>query len=491
LSAVEFVAIQDAQAFFHGDPLSGLVDGGIIYYQSSLPPERVWKTIPVEARAAIRKRRLHLWVLDAVKIAREAASRADLQTRMQGIALLGAFLRLTPFRESSDLTVDEMFDSLRSVLKKYFGKSGDKVIEDNLAVARRAYDTVAEVYYSGEQPEAVSNGKTGWHWEAPSDPVDDRLVPGGFCDRVGGGYLRGREAELEADAYTARSLMPPASAKYRSFRHLAPEIPVLDAAACVGCMECVNQCPDTAILAKVVEPQTLEAKLRKEDSGSQTRLKALFAVTTKYHDLFTKKGDTGGLFGIFIDPDKCKGCGECVVVCGSHNALKMVPKIQVDLNDYDRQMALYHDLPETPKKFINEKALGDMMLAGRSILYTGGAGSCMGCGEGTAIRLMLAATGFVYGGDVGIVAATGCNTVFGSTYPFNPFKVPWTNSLFENAPADAMGIRLRWDQEGSASRRLWVIGGDGALFDIGFQSLSRMLASGMDIKVLVLDTQVY
>jgi pyruvate ferredoxin oxidoreductase beta subunit len=54
-----------------------------------------------------------------------------------------------------------------------------------------------------------------------------------------------------------------------------------------------------------------------------------------------------------------------------------------------------------------------------------------------------------------------------------------------------MGIRLRWDQQGYNKRRLWVMGGDGGLFDIGFQSLSRMLASGMDIKVLVLDTQVY
>src|SRR5260370_41653665 len=57
--------------------------------------------------------------------------------------------------------------------------------------------------------------------------------------------------------------------------------------------------------------------------------------------------------------------------------------------------------------------------------------------------------------------------------------------------ADAMGIRVRWDQEGHQKRRLWVVGGDGAMYDIGFQSLSRMLMSGMDIKVLVLDTQVY
>ncbi|MCB0082867.1 MAG: hypothetical protein KDE47_18135, partial [Caldilineaceae bacterium] len=64
-------------------------------------------------------------------------------------------------------------------------------------------------------------------------------------------------------------------------------------------------------------------------------------------------------------------------------------------------------------------------------------------------------------------------------------------SLFENGPTDAMGIRARWDQMGWKDKSLWVIGGDGAMLDIGFGALSRMLASGLNIKVLVLDTQVY
>jgi pyruvate/2-oxoacid:ferredoxin oxidoreductase beta subunit len=106
--------------------------------------------------------------------------------------------------------------------------------------------------------------------------------------------------------------------------------------------------------------------------------------------------------------------------------------------------------------------------------------------------MLLAATRQVHGPDgVGIVAATGCNTVYGSTYPYNPYLVPWTNSLFENAPAVALGIRARWDQAGHPERRLWVLGGDGAMYDIGFQALSRMVASGADVNVLVLDTQVY
>jgi pyruvate/2-oxoacid:ferredoxin oxidoreductase beta subunit len=105
--------------------------------------------------------------------------------------------------------------------------------------------------------------------------------------------------------------------------------------------------------------------------------------------------------------------------------------------------------------------------------------------------MMCAATGAKYGDQWAIIAATGCNTVYTSTYPYNPYLVPWTNSLFENAPAMAMGIRSRWDQKGWQDRPLWCIGGDGAMFDIGFQSLSRLFASGMNIKVFVLDTQVY
>lgn len=492
LAVVDFVAIQDQNAFLTGNPLEGLLPGGIIYLQSPLPPEQVWTSLPPQARRLIREKHYRLYALDALRIARESASRADLQIRMQGIVLLGAFLRLTPFRERAGLSEAQLFEALEKTLRKYFGKRGEQVVADNMTAALRGFHEVAEILPQEETAPAETTKVESRPFQLPCRSSDD-LVPTDFCERIIGSYARGVEPELEADVFLARSLMPPASAMRRSFRHLAPEIPSFLAERCVGCMECVNECPDTAILAKVVEPRTLEAYLgRIERADRREALRSQFSKTQKYYDLFEKKGETGGLFGIFIDPDKCKGCGECVTVCGTHAALRMVPKTNLDLGQYDLAMDLFHHLPPTPEKFLNERSLGDMMLSDRALLYAGGAGSCMGCGEATAVRMMLAATGFVYGAEnIGIVAATGCNTVFGSTYPFNPFHVPWTNSLFENAPADAMGVRLRWDQAGHSRRRLWVLGGDGALYDIGFQSLSRMLMSGMDIKVLVLDTQVY
>jgi pyruvate/2-oxoacid:ferredoxin oxidoreductase beta subunit/Pyruvate/2-oxoacid:ferredoxin oxidoreductase gamma subunit/Pyruvate/2-oxoacid:ferredoxin oxidoreductase delta subunit len=491
LNLVDFVAIQDANAFAGGDPLIGLRPGGVIYFQTNLPLDQVWASLPLSARNAIRTRKLKLFALDALRIARESSRRTDLQIRMQGIALLGAFLRLTPFAREAELTEDRLFDSLRKTLEKYFGKRGGRVVDDNLAAARRGFNEVAEVTPPAQETGLEIAAPPARH-VIPCADADGPVAPG-FCDHIIEQYTRGRDADLDADLYIARSLMPPSSAALRSFRNLAPEIPQFLASNCVGCMECVNECPDTAILAKVIEPPELDRQLVGFDSPElRDSLRANFVATNKYHDLFVKRGETGGLFGIFIDADKCKGCGECVTVCGSHNALKMTPKSAVNLSHYDSGMALYKRAPETPARFLNEKSLGDMMLSSRSLLYAGGAGSCMGCGEATTVRLMLAATGFVYGADeIGIVAATGCNTVFGSTYPYNPFAVPWTNSLFENAPADALGVRLRWDQEGHTRRRLWVLGGDGAMYDIGFQALSRMLMTGRDIKVLILDTQVY
>ena len=318
-----------------------------------------------------------------------------------------------------------------------------------------------------------------------------------FNRRVIGAYQEGQgSAVLPADLGVARSLVPPGTGALRDFSYIAPEIPQFDFARCVGCMTCVTECPDTAILGKAIPASKVEEALTGiQDMDERQWVRSHWARTRKYYDVPAKKGDEGALFGIFIDPTKCKGCAECVEVCDAldYHALKMAPKNDKTVPRYRAAFNLFRKIGPTPKKYINEKALADFMLAEEAaLLYTGGAGSCMGCGEGTAIRMMLAATGFMHEAEnIGIVAATGCNTVYGSTYPYNPFLVSWTNSLFENAPADAMGIRARWDQKGWQEKKLWVIGGDGAMYDIGFQSLSRLLASGMDINVLVLDTQVY
>ncbi|MBX3436525.1 MAG: hypothetical protein KF861_03470 [Planctomycetaceae bacterium] len=313
-----------------------------------------------------------------------------------------------------------------------------------------------------------------------------------FNERVIRGYEEGDgEAQLPADVPLARSLVPAGTATLRDFSYIAPEIPQYIPENCTGCMDCVTQCPDTAILGKVLAESTLNDKLQSiADEGDRAMFEHQWSRTRKYYEGPQKKGKEGGRFAIIIDPSKCKGCAECVTVCDDL-ALQMIPKSEEQITNIRKSHRFFKNFGPSDEQYINDNLLIDLMLKERAHIYVGGAGSCAGCGEGTALRMLCSATGAKYGDRWGIVAATGCNTVYTSTYPYNPYMVPWTNSLFENAPADAMGVRMRWDQIGWRDKPLWCIGGDGAMFDIGFQSLSRMLASGMNINVFVLDTQVY
>lgn len=339
------------------------------------------------------------------------------------------------------------------------------------------------------------------------DLLDVHAYVEAFSASVIPAYRRGiADQELPADTGVARSLIPPGTAAVRDFSGLAPRIPDFLLERCVGCMACVNACPDTAILGVALPESDIEGRIDAFADASDDPVvaarstRAHFARTTKFADVPARKGEAPAGFGIFVDPVHCKGCSECVEVCSAlgHDALIMIDKVADEgagrstLERYQQDMRFFRSLPPTPAVYRNEKVLADLMLGEHALGYVGGAGSCSGCGEATALRMLVAATLQVHGPQsMGIVAATGCNTVYGATYPFNPYLVPWTNSLFENAPADAMGIRARWDQAGHTDRRLWAIGGDGGMYDIGFQSLSRMVASGSDIKVLVLDTQAY
>lgn len=146
LNHVEFVPLNDVNAFQNGNPLFGLVDGGSILIQSPLQDaEEVWRHIPEPARQRIRERNLHVYYLDMVQMAREIASSPDLVVRMQGIVLLGVFLKVTPFAEQSGLDHDRLLAGVERSLRKYFGRRGEAVVAENLECVRRGLDEVREV----------------------------------------------------------------------------------------------------------------------------------------------------------------------------------------------------------------------------------------------------------------------------------------------------------------------------------------------------------
>jgi pyruvate-ferredoxin/flavodoxin oxidoreductase len=145
LEAVEFVIVNDANAL-RGDALQGLLRGGTVFVQSQQGrPEGVWEDIPERARQLIREHELEVLALDTAGIARSVATSPDLIVRMQGIVILGVFLRVTRYAEEFGIGRDDLMRRVEEFLRKQFGRRSEQVIQENLTCVRRGYDEVFEV----------------------------------------------------------------------------------------------------------------------------------------------------------------------------------------------------------------------------------------------------------------------------------------------------------------------------------------------------------
>jgi pyruvate-ferredoxin/flavodoxin oxidoreductase len=146
LAHVEFIPLNDVNAFNLGNPLDGIADEGSIFIQSpETDPNKVWSHIPAYGQKIIRNKRLKVFYLDTVKIAKEVATDADLQQRMQGVCLVGIFIKVTPFASRSGMSDDHVLESVEKYIRKYFGKRGEHVVQENLKCVREGLKSVMEV----------------------------------------------------------------------------------------------------------------------------------------------------------------------------------------------------------------------------------------------------------------------------------------------------------------------------------------------------------
>ena len=146
LNNVEFVPMNDINAFFTSNPLAGIQPGGTLFVQTNKStPENVWANVPPKAKDLIREKNLRVMAADGAKISREEAPVADLEVRMQGIVLLGIFLRVTPFAHDAELKDEDVMERSEKALRKYFGKRGEKVVQANMRCVRRGYEEAFEI----------------------------------------------------------------------------------------------------------------------------------------------------------------------------------------------------------------------------------------------------------------------------------------------------------------------------------------------------------
>ena len=332
---------------------------------------------------------------------------------------------------------------------------------------------------------------------------------------------------------------------------------------CKGCMECVEVCPDDALEPA---PQTAESiqTLRNDWEywndlpTSNPKYKRIDDLDEKAGALTTMLLDKHTYASMNCGDGACLGCGEKTIVhlftstvtaLMQPRAKKQVVKIDQLITDMEKHIRLklsekldISDI-EALEAAIDANKNVDLTLTKLSSSLSAGKASDPIDSKWLKWASQIVAklkhlkwqytTGVTGNGrvEMGITNSTGCSSVWGSTFPFNPYPFPWANNLFQDAPSLAMGIfeghmvkmadgfkairmaeleiagkydkqesdhffkYFDWHQFSEEEYLLCppvvTVGGDGAMYDIGFQNLSRSIMSGMPLKILILDTQVY
>ncbi len=324
IEEVEIVLSPDHKIFAHANPLRGLVDGGAFILQSRLPPLEVWRGLPAAARATIRDKKLHMLVVDAFAVARRHAPSPELETRMMGIAFIGALCgnveRITAGADEAAL-----LDKIRKQITKKFGAKGQTVVEGNMAVIRDGLEATVDVPYdqpdylaADAEPPEPAGLRSGL--SASLCSLSGACAPAGLFDPdyydeiVGKPFRDGSIGE--APVMPGSGLfMPPGSGAGKDKGLFRRTVPVFDADKCTGCLECTLVCPDAAMPCTVhgIEDllhtaiterhpgQAPDDGAASSDPGTALLLDKLDALSAAVHATYVSQDKPPALSAIFAD----------------------------------------------------------------------------------------------------------------------------------------------------------------------------------------------
>ncbi len=278
LKQVDVVLSPDPNVFDHSNPLSGLGKGGMFIIQSNLgSADAVWQGFPAWAQRYIVDNEIRAFFVDAFRIARDEASDADLQFRMQGIAFQGAFFAGSPVMERRGLDEDSLFRAIEEQLREKFGAKGDRVVQDNLRVVRRGFQELREI--TDKPLEGAANVPAQAQRRVPEMPVMLKRLPQSedrradvhrFWEQVGSGYAAGYGDDSLADPFMGQSLIPASTGIYRDMTQVRFEYPAWDPTKCTACGECYAVCPDSALPGLVnTIGEVLDTAVRRIETGGR------------------------------------------------------------------------------------------------------------------------------------------------------------------------------------------------------------------------------
>ena len=511
IDSADFVACHNQSYVTRYDMLKGIKKGGTFLLNSAWSAEEMEERLPSSLKNVIAKKELKFYNVDAAKVAEGVGMRGRINTVMQA-----AFFKLSEVIPYADA---EKY--MKKAVDKSYGKKGEDIVKMNYAAIDNAIAGIEEIKY----PES---------WATTTDGAELQLVKGDeFVNKVISPMVAQKGDDLPVSAFDPAGRFPTGTTMYEK-RGIADYVPHWVSENCIQCNQCALVCPHA-----VIRPILIDAGANKPD-GFETVAPI-------------GKGMEGKEYRIQISPLDCTGCGNCADICPGRKGEKAL--VMKELDGEMNQAELFDfaiALPENEIDISSPNVKNTQFLK-PLFEFSGACAGCGETPYVKLVtqlfgdRMVVAnATGCssIYGGSAPTIPYTKNQEGKGPT---------WANSLFEDnaefgfgmalsysqrrdnierimtealdsASADAKAAFTEWlenkenatgskaaskkvcavlDKEGSKYKELnsmrdmlvkksvWIIGGDGWAYDIGYGGLDHVLAMGEDVNILVLDTEVY
>ena len=522
ISRANFVACHLPMFLERYNLLSSLVSGGTFLLNTPFGPDEIWSKLPTPVQETILAKKAKFYAIDATKVAHDSGMGGRINTIMQ----------VCFFALSGVLPKDEAIESIKHSIQKTYGKKGEEVVQMNL---KAVDNTLAHLH---EVP--LSNCKANGTGSLLPPVTQDAPV---FVRDVLGRVVAGQGDEIPVSAFPNDGTFPTATAQYEK-RNLALEIPVWDEKVCIQCLKCVFICPHATIRAKVYEPAAL--------NGAPATFKSTNARVPEWKGLkFTLQVAAEDCTGCRLCVDVCPARNKTEAKL---KAINMQPQAPLRAAEHEN-WNFFLDLPEMDRRKIKSTVLRQQQVMRPLFEFSGACAGCGETAYIKLLtqlfgdRAVIAnATGCssIYGGNLpttpycknaGGRGPTWCNSLFEDNAEFGlGFRVSIdkqmefaNESLKKLAPqlgddlvaavlhadqSDEVGIYAQRERVAALKQKLqkldspgakllsgladmlvkksvWIVGGDGWAYDIGYGGLDHVLASGRDVNVLVLDTEVY
>ncbi len=522
ITNAQFVACHNFSFLEKYDMVEKLVQGGTFLLNAPYPAKEVWDYLPKEVQQELIAKKAKFYVIDALALGKKLGLGARINMIMQT-----AF-----FNISGVLPADDAIKAIKDMIVKTYGSKGEKIVNMNYAAVDSAVAALEEVTVPKDVTAVVSR-----------PPIVPASAPE-FVQNVTAEIIAGHGDDLPVSAFPVDGTYMTGTTKYEK-RNIAVEIPVWEADVCIQCNICALVCPHAAIRPKVFDKSYID-QAPADFKYVEAKTKSFEGM---YYSLQVAPEDcTGCVICVNACPAVKKENGEKTDI----KAINMAPQAPIRETERINWDFFVDTLPETDPALFNVETVKGSQFIKPLFEFSG---ACSGCGETPYVKLMTQlfgdralcanATGCssIYGGN--LPTTPYCQRSDGR-------GPAWSNSLFEDNAEFGFGMRLTADklqeyaleltksivpemyddiskadmasQEGIEEQRarvvilrdklkglpksdkaaalesaadflvnksVWIIGGDGWAYDIGFGGLDHVLASGMNINILVLDTEVY